>query len=137
MVQLIVTTILILIALAAFLFPQEKLGDALEPVLEPGGEVIKPLDAKAEIQTEQDALFQKYGEYVQVTKDGRALTKDGEVQEVGVTAKVPANTEIHVISGSRGKGYQIIETTDTQVIHTGYGIDAEEMTYTVDKPTDI
>jgi hypothetical protein len=42
--------------------------------------------------------------------------------------------EVHVYEGPKGWGYVIIEETDTEIIHTGYGPEAAERTYRRQKP---
>lgn len=76
-------------------------------------------------------LYTKYGEYVQVTEDGRILVKDAEVAETTLTSKLPAGTKIDVYAGPQGNGYQIIRETATATISIGYGGEAESRTYTI------
>ena len=79
-------------------------------------------------------LYTKYGEYVQVTEDGRILVKDAEVAETTLTSKLPAGTKIDVYAGPQGNGYQIIQETATATISTGYGGEAESRTFIIVKP---
>lgn len=85
------------------------------------------------LETEQDILYVKYGEYVQV-KDGVAYTKDGLVSEPTLTLKTSLNTEVNVYDGPYGKGYQTVVKTATSTVYTGYGAEAEERTYTILNP---
>lgn len=124
----------------------ELLGDVVtesiseEIVVKETETASKPIDVPLEkfsIENEQALMKEKYGDYVQVTKEGKVFNKDTLVVEDSLKSKLPIDTEINVYDGPRGKGYQIINKTDTQIIATGYGPDAADFTYTVDLPVPI
>ena len=78
-------------------------------------------------------LYAKYGEYIQVTSDGRLLVKGTEVTEATLSSKLPAGVKIDVYNGPQGNGYQIVRETATATISTGYGGEALSRTYTIPK----
>lgn len=92
---------------------------------------------RKKIDDEQVILNEKYGDYVQVTSDGKVLTKNGEVSEVDFKAKVPSNTEIHVYDGPQGKGYQTITKIATATISIGFGPEGADRTYTITFPEPV
>lgn len=89
------------------------------------------------IEEDLQTLYQKYGEYVQVTPDGRILVKDTEVTETQIKNRLPARTQVISYEAPEGKGYQVITETATQIISFGFGVEAESRTYTINKTIPI
>lgn len=106
------------------------LGQVAEP--EPLPKELLP-SKESLLKTEQDALYAKYGEYVQV-KEGVSYTKDAVVSEPTLTSKTSTTTEVNVYDGPQGKGYQTVTKTATATVYTGYGPEANDRTYTVPFP---
>jgi hypothetical protein len=128
-------------SLGAYLFKtieEPTLSGVTAPIVEP---IVRPIEE--EIMTvkiapiDEASLKTKYGNYVQVTKDGRVLDGDTHVSEPDFISKLPPNTEVTVYGGPQGEGYEVITKTATQIIHTGYGGEAKDRTYTIDIPTPI
>lgn len=71
------------------------------------------------IETREQDYFNKKGKYQYI--------KDGNFEVV----------EYETIDANKNKvyGYEIIEETPTQIIHTGYGPQAQQRTYVIQKPT--
>lgn len=78
-----------------------------------------PLTEVEKVDQMQAALFEKYGEYVQIKEDKTFLKKDGEVSEKNYKRDLPPNTRVETYSSSEGSGYHIIEWRDvsTQVFN--------------------
>jgi hypothetical protein len=83
---------------------------------------------------DMQALYDKYGEYIQVTKDGRVLYRNQEVDEAMFKNKIPDNVEIIPYLSPEGDGFQIITRTDTTETSVGFGPEAAERTYEFDFP---
>lgn len=90
----------------------------------------------ADIEAEQATLLAKYGDYVQVSDDGRLLYKDQVVNENRFKNKIPPNTSIIPYDGPQGKGFQIEQRytvgTSTWVRSFAIGPEAASRTYDVE-----
>lgn len=88
-----------------------------------GGPVVSWETFTTELEAEQAMLLAKYGDYIQVTEDGRLMYKDRVINENRFKNKIPANTVVHVYDGPDGKGFQIIQREGN--IERAYAIGAE------------
>ena len=75
-------------------------------------------------------LFDKYGDYIQVTSDGRTLYKDSEIVETDFKNSLPSNTVINVYIAPCGKGYEIVTNSATSTVSKGFGCEGPSRTYT-------
>lgn len=93
----------------------------IEPIPEKISEpdTVKPIS----VDTYETANFkQKYGKYIQVTKDGRLLNGEQEISEP--TFKKEPNTTVDVWKSEKGSGYQIIKRGERGYVKsTGYSED--------------
>lgn len=103
-----------------------------------GASISEPIKKKpiafntASIETEQTIQKGALQEYVQVTRDGRQLIKDQQVQ-TDLVNQLPTDSEIHVYDGPKGKGYEIIIYNSTSTEHIGFGPEAASRTYIIEK----
>lgn len=89
---------------------------------------------KEEIKSAQDDFFLSNGTYLQTTKINK-LPSDRIGTVKGRLGKdMPSNFYVNVYGGPKGQGYEVVEETDTEIIVTGYGVEASSRTYRITKP---
>ena len=93
--------------------------------------IVKEIDPIDSFKVEQEKNLAKYGEYIQIKSDG--TIPDGVKTDIS-SELIPDNVTVHVHESKNGKGYQIVTETATQTISVGYGADAKERTFVINKP---
>jgi len=82
------------------------------------------------IRTKMDSLKVTYGQYAQISLDGRILISDGEIVDQQLKDLLPANMTVTVYGGPYGDGFELIQTLSDRVVHYGFGGEAQARTYT-------
>src|SRR3990167_11310377 len=86
-----------------------------------------------DIEKAENSYFQKNGKYLQIVRGELPHYENGtDKSKLGID--VPANVSIHVYKTSKGEqGYQVVTENPDSIGSIGYGVQAAEKTYTIDK----
>lgn len=126
--------LLILAASAAFFLPREQVVFEDKRTEPPSLDI--PLGAPntptieefiAVLESEQEALLAKYGEYISTDESGNLYYKDQLINESKFKNKIPPNTKINVYDGPKGKGFMVSHRTGDLVTVYGFGPEANEL----------
>jgi hypothetical protein len=124
-------------AVTWFLFVDETSFNKINHLVSEVSEVGAPTPTWEELivilEAEQETLLQKYGDYIQVSPDGRVLYKGNPVNENKFKNKVPENVQIHVYETPDGQiGFQIVQIENGVMKSYAIGPEAADRTYTID-----